>query len=301
MNILISGATGLVGTDLAATLSGQGHVVGRLSRPGSTAAGKTVSWDPERGTIDRRGLEGFDAVVHLAGENIASGRWNAAKKARIKDSRVKGTRLLCENLAQLERPPKTLLSASAIGYYGSRGDEVLTEQSHSGAGFLAEVCREWEAATTPARERNIRVVLLRLGVILTPKGGSLAKMLVPFRLGAGGRIGDGRQYFSWIMLDDVIGAIEHCLRREEVSGAVNVVAPTPVTNGEFTQTLGRVLSRPTIFPMPAFAARLAFGEMADELLLSSQRVEPAVLKATGYSFRFPELEPGLRAVLDRRA
>jgi uncharacterized protein (TIGR01777 family) len=259
--------------------------------------GKTVGWNPETGEIDAAALEGLDAVVHLAGESIASGRWNAEKKARIRESRVKATRLLCEALAARQRRPRTLVTASAIGYYGSRGDEVLRESSSPGTGFLAEVCKDWEAATRPASDSGIRVVLVRFGMILSKKGGALAKMLTPFRMGVGGKIGDGRQYMSWIALTDVVGAIHHALMTESLSGPVNVVAPNPVTNLEFTKTLGSALGRPTFFPMPAFAARLAFGEMADELLLSSQRVEPTRLRETNYSFRFADLAGALQSIL----
>jgi hypothetical protein len=237
--------------------------------------------------------------VHLAGENIAAGRWTVEKKARIRDSRVKGTKTLCEALAQLSQPPKVLVSASAIGYYGDRGAELLWENSALGTGFLAEVCQAWEEATRPAMEKGIRVVLLRIGVVLSPAGGALAKMLLPFKLGLGGIIGSGKQYMSWIALDDVVGTIDHVLITDTLQGPVNAVAPHPVTNSEFTKTLRRVLRRPTLFPMPAFAARLAFGEMADELLLASTRVEPKRLIATEYRFRYPELEDALRHLLGR--
>lgn len=300
MKILISGSTGLVGTSLIPLLTTGGHEAVPLVRSKSAmAATAAVAWNPDANQIDAAGIEGFDAVVHLAGENIAGGRWTAARKARILDSRVKGTRLLCEALARTARPPKTLVCASAIGFYGNRGDETLTEDSPSGNGFLAKVCREWEAAAEPARNAGIRVVHLRFGVILTPAGGALAKMLLPFKLGAGGVIGNGRQYMSWITIDDTVGAVLHALATPGLNGPVNAVAPHPVTNREFTRTLGKVLSRPTIFPMPAFAARLAFGEMADELLLASTRVVPGRLMATGYNFRHERLEGGLRHVLGR--
>lgn len=243
------------------------------------------------------GSEGPDAVVHLAGENIARARWSERQKALIRDSRVKGTRLLCDLLARYSPPPKALVCASAVGYYGDRADEILKEESAPGSGFLADVCREWEAATQPAVERGIRVVNLRIGIVLSPMGGALAKMLTPFKLGVGGTIGSGRQYMSWIALDDVVGAIHFALTNESLHGPVNAVAPNPVTNREFTHTLGRVLSRPTLFPMPAFAARLVLGEMADALLLASARVEPAQLLASGFTFRHPDLEAALRALL----
>jgi uncharacterized protein (TIGR01777 family) len=256
-----------------------------------------VPWDPAARSIATPGLEGLDAVVHLAGESIASGRWTAEKKARIRNSRVQGTQVLCEAFGQLARPPQVLVSASAIGYYGDRGTTVLREESRPGSDFLAEVCRAWEAATAPAVQRGIRVVLLRFGVVLSANGGALAKMLLPFKLGLGGVIGSGQQYMSWIALDDVIGAIQHALSTESLHGPANAVAPHPVTNREFTKTLGRVLRRPTLVPLPAFAARLAFGEMADALLLASQRVEPGRLLQSGYVFRYPELENALRHLL----
>jgi uncharacterized protein (TIGR01777 family) len=298
MNILVSGSTGLVGTALIPVLTAAGHEVVRLVRSKSRSPSKElIGWDPEANYIDVAGLAGLDAVVHLAGEPIASGRWNALKKARIRDSRVRGTQLLCEALGHAAMPPPVLICASAIGFYGDRGDEVLSEASAAGKGFLADVCRDWEGATEPARQKGIQVVNLRFGVILSAQGGALAKMLTPFRMGVGGVVGSGRQYMSCIAIDDVVGAIQHSLAIASLAGPVNVVGPTPVTNHEFTKTLGRVLRRPTVFPMPAFAARLAFGEMADELLLSSDRVEPKKLQASGFQFQYPELEAGLRHVL----
>jgi len=249
--------------------------------------------------VDRSRLDGVDAVVHLAGANIAAGRWTAARKVEIRRSRVEATRRLCESLAQAITPPKVLVSASAVGYYGDRGAETLTEASEAGSGFLPEVCREWEAAAEPASRAGIRVVHLRFGMILSPAGGALRKILLPFRFGAGGRIGEGGQFMSWIALDDVLGAIYHALCDDSVKGPVNVVAPGPVSNAEFTRTLAGVLRRPALFPLPAFAARLLFGEMADELLLTSARVMPARLQASGYRFRFPELEGALRHLLGR--
>ena len=298
MKILVTGATGLVGSALVRFLAGGGHEVARLGRSGPGAG--DIRWDPEAGVLEPDALEGFDGVVHLAGDNIATGRWTAEKKRRIRESRVKGTSLLAATLAGLERPPRVLVSASAIGFYGDRGEEELTEQSPAGAGFLSEVCREWEAATEAAEGKGIRVAHARLGVVLSKDGGALAKMLTPFRLGAGGVIGNGRQYMSWITLDDTVAAVGHLLSAESAAGPVNVVAPAPVTNHEFTKTLGRVLRRPTLFPMPGFAARLAFGEMADALLLASTRVKPAGLTAAGYAFRHGSLEEGLRHVLDTR-
>jgi uncharacterized protein (TIGR01777 family) len=258
---------------------------------------REICWDPATGWIDAGELEGVDAVVHLAGENLGSHRWNETFKREIRDSRVLGTRLLAEALAALAKKPGVLCCASAIGFYGDRGNEVLTESSPPGTGFLAEVCQAWEAATTPAGDAGIRVVHLRSGVVLSRAGGALAKMLPPFKLGAGGVIGGGRQYWSWIALDDLVRVIEFVLQRTELAGPVNTVAPHPVTNREFTETLGRVLGRPTILPMPAFAARLALGEMADEMLLASARVEPHVLLRAGFEFQFPQLETALRQAL----
>ena len=298
MKILVTGATGLVGSALVPFLAGDGHEVARLGR--SAPGAGDIRWDPDAGVLEAAALEGFDGLVHLAGENIASGRWNVEKKRRIKESRVNGTLLLAGTLAGLERPPRVLVSASAVGFYGDRGEEELTEQSPAGAGFLSEVCREWEAATEAAEGKGIRVVHARLGVVLSRDGGALAKMLTPFRLGAGGIIGNGRQYMSWITLDDTVAAIGHLLDAEAASGPVNVVAPAAVTNHEFTKTLGRVLRRPTLFAMPGFVARLAFGETADALLLASTRVKPAGLLDSGYAFGHGTLEEGLRHVLGAR-
>jgi uncharacterized protein (TIGR01777 family) len=298
MHVLVSGASGLVGSGLCPLLTTGGHQVTNLTR-GQTQAG-AAHWDIAQREVDTAALAAADAVVHLAGESIAEGRWNKAKKERILKSRVDGTRLLCENLAKLEQKPSVLVCASAIGYYGSRGDEWLTEDSSLGDGFLADVCRQWEEATKPAIDAGIRVVNTRFGVILSPKGGALASMMFPFKTGGGGIIGSGKQYWSWISLDDVVGAIHHALMNESLRGPVNVVAPNPVTNYEFTKTLGRVLQRPTIIPLPGFAARLVLGEMADELLLASQRVKPKKLGESGYEFRHPELESALRAMLGKR-
>lgn len=299
MRVLVSGSSGLVGTELRARLAGRGDDVVRLVR--RSAGGGEVEWDPAAGTLDATALEGCDAVVHLAGEGIAEGRWNAAKKRRIRESRVQGTRQLAEALASLAQKPKVLVCASAIGFYGDRGDERLDEAARPGTSFLAEVCRDWEAAADPARAAGIRVVHLRIGVVLSQKGGALAKMLLPFRMGVGGRLGDGHQYMSWIELDDLVSIVVHALDQAELRGPVNAVSPQPVTNDEYTATLGRVLRRPTVLPMPAFAARLAFGEMADELLLASIRVVPAVLQRSGFDFARPTLEAALRHALGRPA
>ncbi len=291
MKILITGSRGLVGSALIPFLTESGHQVTRLNRP--------AHWDPEKGTIDRTVLDGMHAVIHLAGENIASGRWTAARKERIRNSRVQGTKLLSEALAGLERRPKVLISASATGYYGDRGSEFLREESAPGAGFLADVCRQWEAATDAATRGGIRVAHLRLGLVLSANGGALEKMLLPFKLGVGGKIGSGHQFWSWIAMDDLCAAILHAIEADGLHGPVNAVSPAPATNLEFTKTLGRVLSRPTILPMPAFVARLALGEMADSLLLASARVEPAKLIASRFGFRYRELEAALRFVLKR--
>jgi hypothetical protein len=300
MRVAVSGSTGLVGSEVVTVLSAGGHDVVRLVRRVPAPGEKAVRWDPEKGEVDAAGLEGLDAVVHLAGENVGSGRWTAARKAAIRDSRVKGTRLLCEALAGLARPPETLVCASAVGYYGDRGEEVLTEESPPGAGFLPEVSREWEAASGAASRKGIRVVTLRIGMVISPKGGALARMLPLFRAGLGGVIGGGRQYVSWVALDDLPNIILHTLQRGDLRGPVNAVAPRPVTNREFTEALGKALSRPTPLPVPAFALRLAVGgEMADALLLSSARVVPKRLIDTGYAFLSAELEPALRRLLGR--
>ena len=298
MKVLISGSTGLIGSALISALTNAGHDAVRLVRSAPKSDGSEVYWEPESERIDTVGLEGMDAVVHLAGENIGSGRWTRNKKARIFDSRVKGTRFLCESLANLTHPPQVLVCASAIGYYGDRDAEIVNESSASGVGFLADVCREWEIATEFVAHTDIRVVNLRMGIVLSLAGGPLEKMLPPFKMGVGGILGNGRQYMSWIALDDAVGAIHHALITDSLQGPVNNVAPHPVTNREFTKTLGRVLSRPTLFPLPGFGLRIIFGrEMADELFLSSTRVEPARLSETGYAFQHPELEGALRYAL----
>jgi len=289
MKIAITGSTGLVGSALVPLLTRAGHDVISLARPSQ--------WDPEKGTVDQKAVDGIDALIHLAGENIAAGRWTAAQKARIRDSRVKGTKLIAETFGKMGKRPQVLVSASAIGYYGDRGAEVLREDSSPGHGFLADVCRQWEAATDTATRNGIRVVHLRTGIVLSEKGGALKQMLLPFKIGLGGRIGSGDQYWSWILLDDLTSAIVHCIQASGLHGAVNTVSPSPVTNLEFTKVLGRVLSRPTIFPLPAFAARFAFGEMADALLLASARVEPTKLLASRFIFRHKDLEAALREIL----
>jgi uncharacterized protein (TIGR01777 family) len=297
MKVLVTGASGLVGSALVPFLAKEGHFVVRLVRSVRAPGHSEVAWDPERGTIDLDALEGIDAAVHLAGESIAARPWTAEGKRRIRDSRVGGTRLLCESFSRLDRPPKTLVCASAVGYYGDRGHEMLREDSPPGTGFLAQVCREWEAASDAAARKGIRVVRLRIGMVLSPKGGALARMLGIFRAGLGGRVGSGEQYMSWIALDDLVGVVDHAIRTASLEGPVNAVSPRPVTNREFAKTLARVLGRPAVLPVPAFAVRLVLGEMADELLLASSRVAPERLLLSGYAFRYPELEGALRHML----
>ena len=296
MKILVSGSHGLIGSALVSLLAGRGHriirLVRRLPAPGPQEAG----WDPQARTIDGRALEGLDAAIHLAGESVARGRWTAAKKARIRESRVESTRFLARTLAGLTRRPRVLICASAIGYYGHRGDEILVEESAPGQGFLAEVCREWEAAAEAARQAGIRVVHVRTGLVLSPTGGALGALLPLFRLGLGGRFGSGRQWMSWITLDDEVEAIAHALGRDTIHGPVNLVSPQPVTNREFTNTLARVLRRPAVLAVPGAVLRAVAGEAAGELL-GSQRAHPGRLLAGGYAFRHPELEAGLRHLL----
>jgi uncharacterized protein len=299
MIIAVTGSTGMVGSALVASLEAEGHLVRRLVRREVDDGDREIRWIPGANQIDAAELNGIDAVVHLAGENIAGGRWTDSYKRKIRESRIQGTTLLCQALAGLDMKPGVLVSASAIGFYGNRGNEVVDESSPSGSGFLAEVCRQWELATQGARDAGVRVVNLRIGVVLSPRGGALAKMLLPFRLGLGGVIGSGRQWFSWIALDDLVAAIQFALENDSVAGPVNAVAPAAVTNREYTRTLGRVLGRPTLFPMPAFAARLAFGEMADEMLLGGVHVQPTALNAAGFQFEYPELEPALRHLLGK--
>ncbi len=298
MKILITGSTGLVGSELVLAMRDRGHQVIRLVRQEDQAGEGCILWDPEHHEIDIADFEGFDAVINLAGENISTGRWTPEKKKKILNSRVIGTHMLSELLRMLSSPPKVFISASAIGIYGNRGDEVLDESSPPGAGFLAEVCKKWEEAARPAQEKGIRVLLMRMGVVLSEKGGALGKMLLPFKLGAGGVIGSGNQYTSWISIDDLIGAFLHVMSNESLSGPVNVVAPQPVTNRAFTKALGKILSRPTILPLPAFAAKMIFGEMAEELLLSSTRALPKKLQDSGYSFLYPDLASALKHLLE---
>lgn len=294
--IAIAGGSGLIGRGLSAFLTNGGHSVAQLIRTAKPGSDR-IMWNPAAGVLDAASLEGFDAVVHFGGENIAGGRWTAARKKALRDSRVQSTALLAQTLARLSRPPKVFVCASATGFYGDRGEEVLTEESATGAGFLPQICREWEAACAPAERTGIRVVNLRFGVVLTPLGGALAAMLTPFRLGFGGVLGSGRQYLSWIGLDDAIGLTHEALFNESLRGAVNVVAPNPVTNREFTKTLGRVLRRPTLIPAPAFGIRVALGEMGEALLLTGQRAIPDKALNAGFSFLQPTLEETLRSEL----
>ncbi len=296
MKVALSGASGLIGSALAPFLGSKGHEVVRLVRREAQRADE-MRWDPGRGEIDRGALEGVDAVVHLSGESIAGGRWSAARKTRLRESRVATTQLLARTLASLTRRPGVLVSASAMGFYGSHAEQWFTESSPAADDFLGRLSVDWEEAASPAAKAGIRVVHPRFGLVLSPAGGVLGKMLLPFRLGLGGVLGPGTQYMSWIAMDDALAALHHALVNEAVDGPVNLVSPEPVTNREFTKTLGRVLRRPTILPAPAFALRLVLGEMADATLLSSTRVRPERLEQTDFTFRFPTIEGALRHVL----
>jgi uncharacterized protein (TIGR01777 family) len=295
MRIVMSGASGLIGSALAPALASRGHEVVPLVRRQPRSGERAIGWDPEAGTIDRAALEGSDVVINLAGENVF-GRWTEDKKRRIRESRVNGTRLISETIAGLARRPSVLLAASAIGYYGDRGDEELTEQSSPGDDFLAQVTRDWEAASAPAARAGIRVVNLRFGVVLSPAGGALGTMLPPFRLGLGGHVGSGTQFLSWIAIDDAVGAILLALDTTAIAGPLNITAPEPVTNRDFAKTLGRVLGRPAVLPVPAFVLRMAFGEGA-EMLQGGQRARPARLLASGFQFRHADIEAALRHLL----
>ncbi len=294
--ILVSGASGPIGAALVPALKAGGATVTRLVRSSAGGADQ-IAWDPSR-PLSPDLVSGFDAVIHLAGESIV-GRWTAAKKRRILDSRTQGTGHLAEAAAKASPLPRLFISASAVGFYGSRGDEVLREDSSSGEGFAAEICRQWEAAARPAAKAGIRTAQMRIGVVMSADGGALPEMLTPFRLGLGGRLGNGRQWWPWVSVRDVVGAIRYVLDHESLSGPVNTVAPNPVSNAEFTRILASVLKRPALFPMPAFAVRLLFGEMGIELFLGSQRVEPAKLVGSGYQFQHPELKNALEEILQR--
>ena len=295
MRILVTGSSGLIGSALMERLRRGGHDPVALVRRPAHGSGE-VQWNPN--AVDAAPLEGADAVVHLAGASIAAGRWTADRKKIISDSRIDGTRNVAQSMAAATHKPKVLVSASAIGFYGDRGDELLTESSPTGSGFLAEVARGWEAAAELAERAGIRVVLPRIGVVLSGLGGALPKMALPFRMFMGGRVGSGRQWMSWIELDDLVRLITFTIENESIRGPLNAVAPQTVTNAEFTRTLARVLHRPAFFPAPEFAVRLAMGaEMANELLLSSTRVEPAVALAAGFRFEYPQLHSALSAAL----
>lgn len=294
LRIAIGGASGLIGRQLSAFLTSGGHFVATLVRRAAGPENHEIAWDPEHGALEPESLEGFDAIIHLGGVGIADERWSAGRKEVIRSSRVDSTRLLAETICKLRRPPAALICASAIGYYGNRGDEVLEESSPPGNEFLSEVCVAWENAARLAEQVDVRVVRLRTGLVLSGDGGALGKMLPPFRMGLGGTVGSGRQWMSWIALDDLIGAIHWLLDHPEISGPVNAVAPGAVTNAEFTRVLGRVLGRPTFAGVPAFAIRLALGEMGERLLLAGQRVVPRVLSEGGFKFLFGDLESALR-------
>jgi uncharacterized protein (TIGR01777 family) len=294
--VLVSGASGPIGSALLPSLKTQGFAVTRLVRNAANGPDQ-IAWDPSC-PVSPDIVSGFDAVIHLSGESIV-GRWTDAKKRRIIESRVQGTGHMAQALAKAAQRPRVFISASAVGYYGNRGDEILREDSPSGDGFAAEICRQWEGATEPAAAAGIRTAQMRFGVVMSADGGALPKMLPPFRLGLGGRLGSGRQWSSWVSVDDVVGAIQHVLNHDTLQGPVNTVSPNPVTNAEFTTTLASVLHRPAIFPMPAFAVKLIFGEMGEELFLGSQRAEPAKLAASGYQFKHPELKNALKDILQR--
>jgi hypothetical protein len=301
LRILVSGASGLVGSALVPRLETHGHEVIRLVRRRPSDPAHEVEWDPAEGRLDASSLRRVDAVVHLAGESLASGRWTRARKARIWQSRIQGTRLLSETLAALHPPPLVLVSASAVGFYGDRGDEILREDSTSGTGFLAELCRAWEQAPDRASRAGVRAVQLRLGIVLAPAGGVLGRLLPPFRLGLGTTLGTGSQFTSWISIDDLLDVILLAIATPGLAGPVNATSPQPVTNRDLTRTLARALGRPAVFKAPAPLLRLLAGEMAQELLLSSQRAEPARLLAAGYRFRHANLEGALRHLLGKPA
>lgn len=294
--VLVSGASGLIGSALIPSLKSRGFRVIRLVR-GTAPGADQIPWDPTK-PLSPATVSSFHAIIHLSGETVAT-RWSNSKKSKIRASRIESTHNLALAVAKAEKRPQLLLTASAIGYYGNRGDEVLREESSLGAGFLAEVCRDWEAAAQPASDAGVRCAQIRTGVVLSPDGGALQKMLPPFRMGVGGTLGSGRQWMSWIHIQDMVGAINHILKTDLLRGPVNLVAPKPVTNEEFTKTLGSVLSRPTIFPVPAFVMKLVFGQMADEVLLASQRVEPTKLVTSGYPFQYSDLRKALQSILGK--
>jgi len=299
VRILVSGSTGLIGSALVKSLAGRGHEITRLVRPGRAVVPGSVMWDPTSGLLELKPLEGFDAVIHLAGENVAAQRWTPEQKRRIRDSRVRGTSLLCSRLKELANPPAVAVLASAVGYYGDRGDEELTEDATPGDGFLADVTREWEEASAPLAHTSIREVRLRTGTVLSTGGGVLPRLLPLFKSGLGGTLGTGRQYMSWIAIDDLIGIIDFAMSGHSMSGAVNAVAPHPVTNREFTRALAKALGRPALLAAPRFALRLISGEMADDLLLASTRAVPVKLIEAGYRFMHPELKSALDALFGK--
>jgi len=302
MRILVSGSTGFLGTALIETLEKEGHTIARLLRPetgrgkASGAAGQTVRWDPVAGEFDSTAAEGADALVHLAGASIAGGRWNASRKKLLRTSRIDATRHLMGALSKLQRPPRVIVAASAIGYYGDRGDETLTETSAPGGDFLAAACQEWEAEPARGAEFGARIVNLRFGIILAAHGGALPQMALPFKFGAGGRIGSGRQWISWLTLAEAVAMIQFAMANSQLAGPANAVTPNPVQNSEFTRVLAKTLHRPALFPAPAFVLRLVLGEMADALLLSSQRVKPSKLEQSGYRFAHPDLAGALGGI-----
>jgi uncharacterized protein len=305
MRILVSGSTGFLGTSLIRALEKDGHTIARLLRPvtgrnfASGTLGQDVRWDPVAGEFDAAAAEGADALVHLAGASIAGKRWNASRKQLLRTSRVDATRHLMGALTKLQRPPGVIVAASAVGYYGNRGDEILTETSPPGTDFLAGVCREWEAETARGAQFGARIVNLRFGIILAPHGGALPQMALPFKFGAGGRIGSGRQWMSWVTLADVIAMFRFAITTSQLAGPANGVSPNPVRNSEFTRALAKALHRPALFPAPAFALRLALGELADALLLSSQRVVPSKLEHSGYKFADSDLAHALAEIFPR--
>jgi uncharacterized protein len=297
MKILISGATGLVGTALTKAFRAEGHTVGHFVRPGAVASSDDVAWDPVTANVNLAAMEAADVVIHLSGASIGNGRWTAARKAILRSSRIDSTRLMVDAMARLRRKPRAFLCASAIGFYGSRGDEILTEESERGIGYLPLLARDWEAEAMRAEVSGIRTVRMRFGVILAAEGGALPRMITPFKFGVGGKLASGKQWMSWIALEDVVGIIRAMIADEKLEGAINAVAPNPLRNEDFTRALAGVMHRPAILPAPAFALRLALGEMADALLLVSQRVKPERLISMNHTFRYTNLESALRAVL----